>query len=78
MAAYNNLLTTVTPARFKVGQMIGATGLLLGIALAMYRRVDADKRAKYKSMFISYWLCSLPVLPSLWNSCLCSVQCRCT
>ena len=33
--------------------MIGATGLLLGIALAMYRRVDADKRAKYKSMFIS-------------------------
>ena len=53
MAAYNNLLATVTPARFKVGQMIGATGLLLGIALAMFRRVDADKRAKYKSMFIS-------------------------
>ena len=53
MAAYNELLTTVTPARFKVGQMIGATGLLLGIALAMFRRVDADKRAKYKSMFIS-------------------------
>ena len=53
MAAYNNLLATVTPARFKVGQMIGATGLLLGIALAMYHRVDADKRAKYKSMFIS-------------------------
>ena len=53
MAAYNNLLATVTPARFKVGQMIGATGLLLGIALAMYRRVDADKRAKCKSMFIS-------------------------
>ena len=53
MAAYNNLLATVTPARFKVGQMIGATGLLLGIALAMYRRVDADKRARYKSMFIS-------------------------
>ena len=26
---------------------------LLGIALAMFRRVDADKRAKYKSMFIS-------------------------
>ena len=33
--------------------MIGATGLLLGIALAMYRRVDADKRKNYKSMFIS-------------------------
>lgn len=53
MAAYNDLLATVTPARFKVGQMIGATGLLLGIALAMYRRVDADKRKNYKSMFIS-------------------------
>ena len=53
MAAYNNLLATVTPARFKVGQMIGATGLLLGIALAMFRRVDADKRKNYKSMFIS-------------------------
>ena len=53
MAAYNELLTTVTPARFKVGQMIGATGLLLGIALAMYRRVDPDKKKKYRSMFIS-------------------------
>lgn len=53
MEAYNNLLTTVTPARFKVGQMIGATGLLLGIALAMYRRVDPDKRKKYRSMFFS-------------------------
>lgn len=53
MASYQNLLTTVTPARFKVGQMIGATGLLLGIALAMYRRVDADKKKNYRSMFIS-------------------------
>ena len=41
MAAYENLLATVIPARFKVGQMIGATGLLSGIALAMYRHVDA-------------------------------------
>ncbi len=53
MDAYTTLLTTVTPARFKVGQMIGATGLLLGIAFAMYRRVEADKRKKYKSMFLS-------------------------
>lgn len=53
MASYNALLANVTPARFKVGQMIGATGLILGIAFAMYRRVDVDKRAKYKSMFIS-------------------------
>lgn len=52
-AAYNNLMETVIPARFKVGQMIGATGLLLGFALAMYRRVDKDKRHKYRSMFVS-------------------------
>lgn len=51
--AYNTLLTTITPARFKVGQMIGATGLLLGVGLAMYKRVDKDKRKSYRSMFIS-------------------------
>ena len=33
--------------------MIGSTGLLLGVALAMYKRVDKDKRARYRSMFIS-------------------------
>lgn len=53
MTEYNALLTGITPARFKVGQMIGATGLLLGISLAMYRRVDKDKRKDYRSMFIS-------------------------
>ena len=53
MEAYNTLLTTVTPARFKVGQMIGATGLLLGVALAMYKNVDQDKRKRYRSMFFS-------------------------
>lgn len=53
IAGYNALLTGVTPARFKVGQMIGSSGLLLGVALAMYRRVDKDKRAKYTSMFLS-------------------------
>ena len=53
MASYNQLLNEVTPARFKVGQMIGATGMLLGIALAMYHRVDKDKRHKYKYMFVS-------------------------
>ena len=53
LAAYETLLTTVTPARFKVGQMIGATGLLTGIALAMYNRVDPDKKKNYRSMFVS-------------------------
>ena len=37
-------MATVTPARFKVGQMIGATGTLMGISLAMYRNVDPDKK----------------------------------
>lgn len=53
IAGYQQLLSTVTPARFKAGQMIGATGLLLGIALAMYRRAEADKRQNYRSMFVS-------------------------
>lgn len=53
MAGYNDLLTNVTPARFKVGQMIGATGLLIGIAVAMYRRVEPERRPKYKSMFVA-------------------------
>ena len=53
LASYELLLNTVTPARFKVGQMIGATGLLMGIALAMYRHVDAEKRRNYRSMFLS-------------------------
>lgn len=53
LAACENLMATVIPARFKVGQMIGATGLLMGITLAMYRRVEPDKRRNYRSMFIS-------------------------
>ncbi|MGX7775820.1 PTS transporter subunit IIBC [Streptococcus pluranimalium] len=52
-AAYNDLFNAVTPARFKVGQMIGATGILMGLTLAMYRNVDPDKKSKYKAMFIS-------------------------
>lgn len=56
MASYNKLITTVIPARFKVGQMIGASGLLMGFGLAMYKRVDDDKKHKYKSMFVSTML----------------------
>ena len=50
---YHHLMATVTPARFKVGQMIGATGTLMGLSLAMYRNVDPDKKKKYTAMFIS-------------------------
>ena len=56
MTEYNNLLATVVPARFKVGQVILSTASLLGVALAMYKNVDADKKKKYKSMFISIGL----------------------
>lgn len=49
-SAYNTLLETVTPARFKVGQMIGSMGILMGIVFAIYKNVDADKKDKYKGM----------------------------
>lgn len=57
--AYQTLINTVTPARFKVGQMIGATGLLIGVAIAMYRNIDKDKRRNYRSMFVSTGLAVL-------------------
>lgn len=50
---YNQVLNDFTPARFKVGQMIGSSGILMGLALAMYRNVDKDKLPKYKSMYFS-------------------------
>ena len=50
---YQHLLTTVTPARFKVGQMIGSFGILMGVIVAIYRNVDADKKHKYKGMMIA-------------------------
>ena len=53
MEAYNTLLNTVTPARFKAGQVILSTASLLGVSLAMYKNVDEDKKKKYKTMFIS-------------------------
>ncbi|QWC23372.1 PTS transporter subunit IIBC [Bacillus haikouensis] len=51
--SYKQLLNDVTPARFKVGQMILSSAALIGIAFAMYRNVDQDKKKKYKSMFFS-------------------------
>ena len=53
IAGYKELLETITPARFKVGQMIGSSGLVMGVALAMYRRIDVKKRIQYRSMFFS-------------------------
>ncbi|WP_188655426.1 PTS transporter subunit IIBC [Pontibacillus salipaludis] len=53
MEAYNELKENVTPARFKAGQVVTSTAALIGIALAMYKNVDEDKKSKYKSVFLS-------------------------
>ncbi|MDM5153209.1 PTS transporter subunit IIBC [Bacillus sp. DX1.1] len=53
MNGYKQLLNDVVPARFKAGQVIGSTAGLIGIAFAMYRNVDKEKRSKYKPMFLS-------------------------
>lgn len=53
ISQYSHVLANWVPARFKVGQMIGASSILMGVTLAMYRNVDPDKRSKYKSMFVS-------------------------
>ena len=50
---YQHLLDTVHPARFKVGQMIGSFGILMGVIVAIYRNVDADKKHQYKGMMIA-------------------------
>ena len=50
---YQYLLDTFHPARFKVGQMIGSFGILMGVAAAIYRNVDADKKHQYKGMMIA-------------------------
>ena len=52
-STYQHLLDTVHPARFKVGQMIGSFGILMGVAAAIYHNVDADKKHKYKGMMIA-------------------------
>ena len=54
---YQHLLTTVTPARFKVGQMIGSFGILMGIIVAIYRNVDPDKKHP-----VSYTHLTLPTI----------------
>ncbi|GAB6168723.1 PTS transporter subunit IIBC [Clostridium carnis] len=53
MAEYNNLLTSVVPARFKMGQVILSSASLIGVACAMYKNVDSDKKKKYKTIFFS-------------------------
>ena len=72
-ATYQHLLDTITPARFKVGQMIGSFGILMGVALAIYRNVDPDKKHKYKGMMIATALATfLTGLQNQSSTCLCS------
>jgi PTS system glucose-specific IIC component len=52
-STYQYAMENFIPARFKVGQMIGSSGTLMGLAYAMYKNVDADKRKAYKSMYLS-------------------------
>ena len=53
MDAYNTLLNSVTPARFKAGQVILSAASLMGAACAMFKNVDEEKKSAYKSMFVS-------------------------
>ncbi len=50
-ALYNTILDSVTPARFKVGQVITSTFTLPMAALAMFSTVDADKKKKYAGFY---------------------------
>ena len=50
---YQHLLKAYVPARFKVGQMIGSFGILMGVVVAIYRNVDPDKKEKYKGMLFA-------------------------
>lgn len=50
---YKELLESIRPARFKVGQMIGSSGILMGVTFAMYRNVEPTRKKVYKQIFLS-------------------------
>lgn len=53
MTQYHHLLESIRPARFKVGQMIGSSGILMGLTLAMYKNVEPERKHVYKQIFFS-------------------------
>lgn len=53
MTQYHHLLESIRPARFKVGQMIGSSGILMGLTLAMYKNVEPERKRVYKQIFFS-------------------------
>lgn len=53
MTQYHHLLESIRPARFKVGQMIGSSGILMGVTVAMYKNVEPERKRVYKQIFFS-------------------------
>ncbi|WP_369024782.1 PTS transporter subunit EIIC [Mycoplasma capricolum] len=51
--AYEIVLDSVVPVRFKVGQMITSSGSLVGAGLGMAFAIPKEKRAKYSSIYFS-------------------------
>ncbi|SYV95044.1 EIICB-Glc, partial [Mycoplasma putrefaciens] len=51
--AYKVVLDSVTPVRFKVGQMITSSGSLIGAGAGMLFAIPKNKRAKYSSIYLS-------------------------
>ena len=53
MAQYEFVLNNWTPARFKVGQMIGSSGIFDGDGACDVSLMSIRQKAKYKSMYFS-------------------------
>ncbi|KEZ20595.1 PTS transporter subunit EIIC [Mycoplasma capricolum] len=51
--AYEIVLDSVVPVRFKVGQMITSSGSLVGAGLGMAFAIPKEKRSKYSSIYFS-------------------------
>ncbi|KJQ46237.1 phosphotransferase system, EIIC family protein [Mycoplasma mycoides subsp. mycoides] len=49
--AYEIVLDSVVPVRFKVGQMITSSGSLVGAGLGMAFAIPKEKKAKYSSIY---------------------------
>lgn len=50
---YNQILHSQTPGRFKVGQVIGSTAMLIGFAVAIYKRAEIKHKKVVFSLIFS-------------------------
>lgn len=57
--AYQDIMNSFQPVRFKVGQMITSTGSLVGASLGMLWAIQKNKRIDNKSIYISAALACL-------------------